>query len=548
MSLNRRLPKVRQDQFAMVPRADVPRSRFSTRHTYKTTFDVDRLVPFFVDECLPGDDFRGKVTAFVRMATPLFPVMDNLTAEMFFFFTPCRLVWENWTKFMGERVTPTANISAYTVPQVACQGVDATGFDPLTPGDYFGLPVTGQLSSPKTVNALPFRCLNLIWNEWFRPQDLMGLYPAGGTPTDDGPDAAGVINNPLWRAKRHDYFTSALPWPVKANDVPTIPLGARAPVYGIGAISPAAVLTGGPYRETDGSALGSHGTGIVGYNAHLTNTVALWARAEGGNNVPDVYADLSEATGATLNAIRLAVATQQLLERDARGGSRYTELLRNHFGVMPEDARLQRPEYIGGGKFFLQTQAIPQTSASEVGGTPLGELGAATLGSGPGSFSYTCREHGYIIGIINITGDITYQQGVHRMFTRLTRYDFYWPTFAFLGEQAIRNDELYADGSVNDTATFGYQERWAEYRYRPGRITGLFRSNVAGSIDQWHLAEDFASLPALNATFIQQATPLGRVLAADDLATGMQFLLDSVFEISCTRALPFRSVPGLTRF
>lgn len=264
----------------------------------------------------------------------------------------------------------------------------------------------------------------------------------------------------------------------------------------------------------------------------------------------NLYADLSTATGATINAMRLAVATQQFLEKDARGGTRYTELLKNHFGVDPEDARLQRPEYIGGGRTPVETQAIPQTSATGITGgtTQLGALvGQATISARHG-FQYHATEHGYIIGLVNVTGDITYQQGLHRMWTRQTRFDFYWPTFANLGEQAVRNDEIYCRGDANDTLTFGYQERWAEYRYRNSMITGLFRSTSTGNIDEWHLAQQFTALPTLNATFIRQNTPAARVLAVGSQANGLQILFDSVFHISCTRAIPVYSVPGLTRF
>lgn len=548
MALNRRLPPVRQDQFAMVPRPDVPRSRFTSKSGYKTTLDADMLVPIFVDEVLPGDDWRGKAHLFVRMSTPLFPIMDNIEVETFFFFVPCRLVWVNWVKMMGERAAPSDSIS-FTVPVVPAQNDTAsptTGFTEGELGDYFGLPITGELGvGGKSFNALPFRAYNLIWNEWFRPQDVQASVPC---PTDDGPDAVNTDHYYVkWRCKKHDYFTSCLPYPTKANDVPAIPLGQTAPIvtgteHSTGAAS--AMLL----RNTAGGSVSGFGLGLGTGGTLARNATAFTGVAD--LYPTNLYADLSQATGATLNAIRLAVATQQLLERDARGGTRYTELLRSHFGVFPQDSRLQRPEYIGGGRFFFQTQAIPQTAPFDDGSStsPVGELGAASTASGPSEFSYQATEHGYILGLVNITGEVTYQQGVHRMWTRSTRYDFYWPTFAFLGEQAVRNDEIFADGSANDVLTFGYQERWAEYRYRPSRITGKFRSNATGSMDMWHLSEEFASLPALNSTFLAQNTPVDRVVAAGELAAGQQFLLDSVFDISVSRALPMRSIPGLTRF
>ena len=265
----------------------------------------------------------------------------------------------------------------------------------------------------------------------------------------------------------------------------------------------------------------------------------------------NLYADLSTVAGSTINAMRLAAATQQFLEKDARGGTRYTELLRNHFGVRPEDARLQRPEYIGGGRSSIQTSAIPQTSATGVtGGTsPKGSLAGQGIINADHTFTYHATEHGYIIGIANVVGDNTYQQGLHRMWSRSTRFDFYWPTFAHLGEQSVTLKELWVKGDLaTDDLVFGYQERWAEYRYRPSRITGLFRSTSTGNIDEWHLAEQFATQPSLNATFITQATPATRVLAAGATANGMHILFDSVFTINCTRPMPTYSVPGLTRF
>lgn len=551
MALNRRLPPVRQDQFAMVPRPDVPRSRFSSKSGYKTTLDSDKLYPIFVDEVLPGDDWRGKAHLFVRMSTPVFPIMDNIEVETFFFFVPCRLVWVNWVKMMGERAAPTDSIS-YTVPVVPAQNDTAsptTGFTEGELGDYFGLPITGQLGvGGKNFNALPFRAYNLIWNEWFRPQDIE---PSAPCPTDDGPDTVNADHYYVkYRYKRHDYFTSCLPYPTKANDIPAIPLGSMAPVRTSSTELYTSALPEVKLRNAAGNRPGNGQMGVSASNGWAYNNTTFTPSGPNGLYPTNLYADLSAATGATLNAMRLAIATQQLLERDARGGTRYTELLRSHFGVFPQDSRLQRPEYIGGGRFFFQTQAIPQTAPFDDGTStsPVGELGAASTASGPSEFSYQATEHGYILGLVNITGEVTYQEGVHRMWTRSTRYDFYWPTFAFLGEQAVRNDEIFADGSANDALTFGYQERWAEYRYRPSRITGKFRSGATGSLDAWHLSEQFGTLPALNSTFLKQNTPIDRVVAAGELAAGQQFLLDSVFDISVSRALPMRSVPGLTRF
>lgn len=543
--LNQRRPMVDPSRFSMVPRPDIPRSTFSTSHTHKSTFDAGYLVPIHLDEVLPGDVHQAQVTIFARLSTPLFPIMDSLFLETFFFFVPARLLWTNWTKMMGERENPGDSIS-YTVPTIASP---AGGFAGATLYDYFGLPTAGQITgvSTITVNALPFRAYNLIYNEWFRDENLQSSLTV---PKTDGPDNTSdyVLRR---RNKKHDYFTSALPWPAKTADValPGFTTGSTAYVKGIGTLDtkfPTAPSVNW-WREsdnTDSSAWPAYFT-----QAQAADMIAIQGRTVGSTR-PNIYTDLSSAAGATVNALRLAVQTQRLLERDARSGTRYTELLRAHFGVLPEDARLQRPEYIGGGHTTIQTSAIPQTSATGLtgGSSPLGALGAAATATDQHSFSYHATEHGYIIGLANVNAELTYQQGLHRMWTRSTRYDFYWPVFAHLGEQAIRNDEIYCvghSGGSQDSATFGYQERWAEYKHRPSRISGLFRSTVAGNIDTWHLSQEFSALPTLNTTFIQDTPPLSRVLAAGALADGMQILFDSVFNIRTTRAMPMFSVPGM---
>nr|DAO19638.1 MAG TPA: Capsid protein [Microviridae sp.] len=525
-----------QRLFAAVPRSDVPRATFPMKFPIKTTCHGNNLIPFGCEEVLPGDAWNGNVTIFARMASLLFPMMDNVEYETFFFFVPCRLVWSNWEKFMGEQANPADSIS-YLIPTV---GSNAGGFAINSLYDAFGLPTVGQTLGGNfcTVNALPFRAYNLIYNEWFRDEDLQNSLTVN---LGDGPDS-NAIYTIQQRGKKHDYFTSARPWVLKGGTQVPLPLaGVVSVVPTTNSIGPVFKKGAGPTPtlnlQTSNAASPAGITGAVS---------AAWAANDNLNwATPNLQVDLSAATGPTINSWRLALATQQLLEKDARGGTRYTELLRNHFGVTPDDARLQRPEYIGGGRDMMQTQAMPNTN---LGSSPLGSLAGQGICNGQHRFSYHATEHGYIIGLINFRGEQTYQNGLRRLWTRSTRYDFYLPVFQNLGEQAIRNDEIYHDGSANDTLAFGYQERWAELRYRPGQIMGLFKSRSAGTIDPWHLAINFAALPVLNSSFIIDATPFARALAAGAGANNMQFLVDSYWDLQVTRALPVRSVPGLTRF
>lgn len=547
--LMKQLPMVDPSRFAMVPRSDVPRSTFESDAGYKTTFNVDELIPIFIEEVLPGDVFNGQLTVFARMANLVFPLMDNLKVETFFFFVPNRIVWDNWKKFMGEQVDPSDSI-AYTIPQTVSP---AGGWVYGSLADYFGLPIEGQVTPGNTVSvsALPFRGMNLIYNEWFRDQNLQDSL---AVPKDDGPDSY-TLYNVVKRNKQHDYFTSCLPWPLKGGQEISLPVGGTAVVK----TSATDLVTGAhPHmnllRES-GSGIPTGGLQAIGHGSGVSAQKFMQVGGSGytageGLYPSNLYADLSTATGATINAMRLAVASQQFLEKDARGGTRYTEVLKNHFGVTPEDARLQRPEYCGGGRSMVQTSAIPQTSATGLTGgtTPVGSLtGQATVADAH-RFSYHATEHGYLIGLVNVTGAITYQQGIARMWSRETRFDFYWPTFANLGEQAVLSKELYATGAAEDDDVFGYQERWAEYRYRPSRITGNFRSTNANNIDEWHLAQQFGSRPTLSSEFVTQATPTSRVLAAGAEALYQQVLFDSVCKLRVTRPVPAYSVPGLARF
>jgi len=516
-------------QFTMIPKADIPRSSFDCQSTHKTTFDAGYLIPVYVDEMLPGDTFRLNMTAFARLSTPINPIMDNMHLDSFFFFVPNRLIWSNWQKFMGQQANPDSSTS-YVVPQ---QVSPAGGYAVGSLQDYMGLPTVGQVSNTGTVSHCAFwpRAYNLIWNEWFRDENLQNSVTVD---TGDGPDT--VTNYTLLRrGKRKDYFTSSLPWPQKGASV-SLPLGTTAPVKSDGTfinMSSDTLTNDNLYSLTNGNlALGGHP------NA---------AQVKFGNN-SGLYADLSQATAATINQLRQSFQIQKLLERDARGGTRYTEIIRAHFGVISPDARLQRPEYIGGGTSNININPIAQTSGTSASGTttPLGTLAAmGTALAHNHGFTYSATEHGVILGLVSVRADLTYQQGLARMWSRSTRYDFYFPAFATLGEQAVLNKEIYVRGDNNDNNVFGYQERWAEYRYYPSRISGLFRSTASGTIDNWHLAQKFTTLPTLNTTSIQDTPPVDRIVAVGAAANGKQFIFDSFFDVKKARPMPMYSVPGL---
>jgi hypothetical protein len=534
-------------QFAMIPRADIPRSKFDSQKSYKTTFDSGYLVPVYVDEVLPGDTINLQMTAFARLATPLFPIMDNMHLDSFFFFVPNRLVWENWQKFMGERYPDPDSSIDYTVPETTSP---AGGYAVNSLQDYMGLPTAGQITGSNTVTHCAFwtRAYNLIWNEWFRDQNLQD---SAVVDIDDGPDSPAdyVLRR---RGKRHDYFTSSLPWPQKGAAV-NLPLGSSAPVFGNGktlGITQGTTnygLVNAPGSEAFYGRTGNYNTnvGTAGSGAAVPTNVSFGVVTSGESGL---YADLSTATAVTINQLRQSFQIQKLLERDARGGTRYTEIIRSHFGVVSPDARLQRPEYLGGGSTPVSINPVAQTSATGLAEdtSPQGNLAAfGTALAYNHGFTYNATEHGVLIGLVSVRADLTYQQGLPRMWSRSTRYDFYFPAFATLGEQAVLNKEIYCTGTATDDDVFGYQERWAEYRYKPSQITGYFRSTAAGTLDAWHLAQEFGTLPQLNDEFIEDTPPVERIVAIGEQANGKQFLFDAFFNVRQARPMPLYSVPGL---
>ena len=516
-------------QFGRVPTIRVSRSTFDRSHRHLTTFDADNLVPILVDDIIPGDSFNVNCNVFARLATPLFPIMDNMYLETFFFFVPYRLVWDNWEKFCGAQDDPGDSIS-FTIPVLAGSTSPSVG----SVDHYMGLP-QDLTHNAGAYSALPLRAYNLIWNEWFRDQNLQNSLTVN---TGNGPDTVSGTYSMQKRGKRHDYFTSCLPWPQKQTTAVGFGLSGSAPIYTL---------------ATDGQSVGINDAIESGGVFHAMDTDGT----AGGHVVIDdpsvadagLYANLAEASQVSINDFRLAIQTQALLEIDARSGTRYPETVLAHFGVTVPDFRVQRPEFLGGGRSMVNITPVAQTTYQ---GTPTdedakGALAAFGTVSGSHGFTKSFVEHGVLIGLANVRADITYSQGVERYWNKDTRYDFYYPALASISEQSVLIKELYA-AAADLTVVFGYQERYAEYRYKPSRLTGLMAVDAASSLSAWHLSEDFASEPSLDSTFIESnsGTPLDRAIA---VSSEPQFIADFHFDMKCARPMPLFGIPAqLSRF
>lgn len=546
--------RVNQSHFAMIPQANIRRSVFDRSHVYKTTFNEGQLIPYFVDEVIPGDTFTLNPVEFCRLATPVVPFMDNIYIESFFFFVPSRLVYDKWVNLCGEQENPEDSTD-YLVPTVSLTG-DMTNKLP----DYMGIACASGTFNNVAVNCLPFRCYWTIWNEWFRDENLQKsvkvskgetntvLEPMGQSSANPNYGLPSGVKNwydPAPRGKRYDYFTGALPWPQKGPAV-DLPIGGSGqlsitngtltgPGYDIGA---------GNRNQYQGHALG-YGSSFT-EELYQTNTFVSGKQATNPVAIPQVSltgaADMSNLSAVTINSLRQAFMLQRYYEIDARGGTRYTEKLQAHFGVTNPDARLQRPEFLGSHSSMMNINPVTQTSSTD-STTPQGNLAAYGLNAQRyHAFTKSFSEFGYVIGLINVRADLTYQQGINRMWLRSDVLDFYWPSFAHLGEQAIQNIEIYCQGNDDDKKVFGYQERYAEYRYKPSLITGQFRSTYKEPLDIWHLSQKFATLPTLSDEFIQDHPPISRVVAVPSYP---HFLLDVKFNLKCIRPMPMYGIPGM---
>lgn len=539
-------------RFALNPtNLDIARSTFRRDHSVKLSFNVGDVIPFYVDEVLPGDTFQVKTSMVARLQTLLTPMMDNLYLDTYFYFVPNRIVWQHWRELMGEN-TQSAWIptTEYSVPQVTAP---SGGWSIGSIADYMGIP-TGVANL--SVNALPFRAYALIMNEWFRDENLSDPL---NIPVDDatlaGSNGTNYITDvvkggmPFKAAKFHDYFTSALPAPQKGPDV-TIPVsqGSNLPVVPLpDKVSDSLLTQNYTAKFSSGSPTSPSGIFFTPAGAQTSVTVST---SGSGAQIPvinNLWAiDDGSVSAATINQLRMAFQIQKLYEKDARGGTRYIEILKSHFGVTSPDARLQRPEYLGGNRIPVNINQVVQNSATQADGTPLGDTAAFSVTTDVhGDFIKSFVEHGFVIGIMVARYDHTYQQGLERFWSRRDRLDYYFPVFANIGEQPILNKEIYAQGTDQDNEVFGYQEAWADYRYKPSRVAGEMRSKAPASLDVWHLADEYTQLPKLSDAWIREdKTNVDRVLAVTSSVSNQMFA-DLYVQCKATRPMPMYSIPGL---
>lgn len=552
-----------ESRFSQLPHAEISRSTFDRSHSVKLSFNVGDLIPFYVDEVLPGDSFNVATSKVLRMPSLITPIMDNLYLDTYFFFVPNRLVWQHWREFNGEN-TQSAWLPSteYEVPQLTAPAT--SGWSIGTLADYMGVP-TGVAGL--SVNALPFRAYSLICNEWFRDENLTDPLV---TPVDDatvvGVNTGNYITDvakgglPFKCAKYHDYFTSCLPAPQKGPDV-SIPVGVQGPipVFTSDKVVPSNLSSYALGWTTDPSTMPVRSAGVStaiptaaggsftgAQSADLGNfPVALPSRGYGAPANLWAYPQSGSVTAATINQLRMAFQVQKLYEKDARGGTRYIEILKAHFGVTSPDARLQRPEYLGGNRIPLTINQVlqqSQTTDTSPQGTPTGQ---SLTTDRHGDFSKSFVEHGFVLGLLVVRYDHTYQQGLERFWSRRDRFDYYWPVFANIGEQAVKNKEIFAQGTDVDDEVFGYQEAWADYRYRPNRVCGEMRSSSSQSLDIWHLADDYETLPKLSDSWIREdGSTVDRIIAVSSSITH-QLFADIFISCRSTRPMPLYSVPGL---